>query len=138
MKLFTQQALLATINDLVVDVARTDTRIEVAASAGKPVVDGWSQWFDRTAAAIIDVRDGVAQLRPDATAELAALRFEAVDLAHNAGLLEASVRGGNSFGASWANVLDSTLDTLRSATQVLAAPAPVKVGPARPSQTKHA
>lgn len=133
MKIFTQPTLLATISDLVAEIARTDNQLEATVLDGKPVGQDWAPKFDRAAASVMDVRDGLLQLRPEATAELAALRFETIDLAHDAGLLEASFRQGNKLTAAWGDVLDSTLVALRAATQVLAAPAPVKVGPVKQS-----
>lgn len=126
--------LISRLNDLSIDLAKSDGQLEDAELRGNRVGSGWDDWMDSTSRDLLQVRDEFSVVRPDRRDIIDALGFEVRDIAASGGQLGANYRNNQTFGSGWGQLLDSTLETVRSATNaLLSAPGPIPGQPFPPA-----
>jgi hypothetical protein len=107
------------LNDLALELTRSDAQLTDAVYRGNRVGAGWDTWFKEQAARLMDARDAYAQLLPADTDMSARLRGGALDLAASGGQLLAAHRAGNTFGSGWDTTLDRKISDVREAAERL-------------------
>jgi hypothetical protein len=111
--------LIQTFNDLNLDIAKTDGELERLQSQRTVPGAGWSEWFAHTAEGLQGARDAFMTVRPGDADLIARLGYEVRDLAESGGRVAIMRSQNSAFGAGWGEMLDSTIQTVRDASNAL-------------------
>jgi hypothetical protein len=110
---------LRMLNDLALDLTRSDAELTDAVNRGNRVGAGWDTWFAKTANRMLDVREAYEQLAPNDLDTSMRLRSDALDLAASGGQMYAAYTSGHTFGAGWDSTLDRKIADVQEASNRL-------------------
>jgi hypothetical protein len=110
---------LRMLNDLALDLTRSDAELTDAVNRGNRVGAGWDTWFSKAANRMLDVREAYEQLQPNDVDTSQRLRSDALDLAASGGQMYAAYTSGHTFGAGWDTTLDRKIADVQEASNRL-------------------